>query len=309
MKPHPLRVIKKTQVRVPAHVPVSERRRFAQSYFTATRGTDRLMLMAGDQKIEHLNNDFYGEGIHEDDSNPEHLFRIASKGEVGCFAAHHGLISAYAMDYRDVPYLVKMNGKTDIVGTNQAEPRSMANVTIDDVVRLRQYGKLDVVGIGYTIYFGSEYENDMIAEAGQLIAKAHALGLIAVVWAYPRGMAIKNEKDAHLIAGAAGAVSCLGADFVKVNFPSDGSKALKEAADAAGRTGVIISGGSSQTVREFLQHTHDTIHIGGCRGSATGRNVHQKSLIEGIAMTRAMSAIVYNDATVEQAHAVYTSSL
>ena len=36
------------------------------------------MLFAGDQKVEHLNSDFYGEGIHNDDGDPEHLFKIAA---------------------------------------------------------------------------------------------------------------------------------------------------------------------------------------------------------------------------------------
>ena len=43
--------------------------------------------------------------------------------------------------------------------------------------------------------------------------------MIAVVWIYPRGAAVKDEHDPHLIAGAAGLGCSLGADFVKVNYP------------------------------------------------------------------------------------------
>jgi DhnA family fructose-bisphosphate aldolase class Ia len=182
-------------------------------------------------------------------------------------------------------------------------------VDFQDVLDLRDNGKLNIVGIGYTIYYGSALEAQMIAEAGRLIAQAHKNGMIAIVWAYPRGKAVTNEKDAHLIAGAAGATACLGADFAKVNHPENGADALQEAVQAAGRTGVVISGGSSQGVKEFLQFTWETIHEGGCRGSATGRNVHQRSLHEGIAMTKAMSALVYKNASVDQAFAVYKKSL
>ncbi len=59
----------------------------------------------------------------------------------------------------------------------------------------------------------------MMTEAGQLIADAHANGLLVVLWIYPRGKAVADEKDAHLIAGAAGTAACLGADFVKCNPP------------------------------------------------------------------------------------------
>ncbi len=56
-------------------------------------GNDRLMLMAGDQKVEHLNNDFYGPEIAEDDGDPEHLFRIASRARIWVFATQMGLIA------------------------------------------------------------------------------------------------------------------------------------------------------------------------------------------------------------------------
>lgn len=306
-----LRMLTESDVVVPANVPAEMRDTYIKSYLTATRGTDRVMLMAGDQKIEHLNDDFWGEGVHEDDAHPEHFFRIASQGEIGCFATQHGLLSQFGPDYKDVPYLVKMNSKTNKIKVDQADPRSQALCTIQDVIDLRENGGLNIVGIGYTIYYGSEYESDMLAEAGKLIAEAHKNGLIAVVWGYPRGKAVggsAEEKDSHLIAGAAGATACLGADFVKVNMPSNGSEGLQEGVAAAGRTGVLISGGSSQEVRDFLQFTWDTIHIGGCRGSATGRNVHQKSLGEAVAMTKAMSALVYENASVDEALEIFESS-
>lgn len=307
-----LKNLSAADVVVPANVPAEARDQYVQSFLTATRNTGRLMLMAGDQKIEHLNDDFYGEGIHEDDQDPEHLFRIASQGEIGCFATQHGLVAMYGPSYKDIPYLVKMNSKTHKIGVDQADPRSQALCTIQDVIDLRDNGGLNVVGIGYTIYYGSEYETEQMAEAGRLIAEAHKNGLIAVVWGYPRGKAVggkDEEKDAHLIAGAAGATACLGADFVKVNMPSVGSQGLKEAAMAAGRTGVLISGGSSQGVKDFLQFTYDTLHIGGCRGSATGRNVHQKSLEEGVAMTKAMSKLVYENGSVDEALEVFEQNV
>lgn len=308
----PLRTLSETDVIVPANIPESARAQYIKSYLTVTKNTDRLMLMAGDQKIEHLNDDFYGEGVHEDDANPEHLFRIAAEGEIGCFATQHGLLAQFGPSYPNVPYVVKMNSKTSIVETDQMDPRSKALVDMQDVLDLRDNGGLNIVGIGYTLYYGSEYESEQLAEAGRLIAQAHKNGMIAIVWGYPRGKGVGDktqEKAAHLIAGASGATACLGADFVKVNFPNEGAESLHEAVQAAGRTGVILSGGSSQEVKDFLQFTWDSIHLGGCRGSATGRNVHQRSSKEGIAMTKAMSALVYNNSSVEEAHTIYQNNI
>ena len=116
---------------------------------------------------------------------------------------------------------------------------------------------VNVVGIGYTIYLGSEYESQMMAEAGRLIAEAHAEGLIVVLWIYPRGKAVGDEKDAHLIAGAAGTALCLGSDFVKCNPPKGDDNAtsaerLKEASEASGRTGLVCAGGSTVDAETFL---------------------------------------------------------
>ena len=80
---------------VPLDVPPEAREIFRGNYREMTRGTGRLMLFAGDQKIEHMNDDFYGPGIHPDDADPEHLFRIAAKGRIGVFATQLGLISRY----------------------------------------------------------------------------------------------------------------------------------------------------------------------------------------------------------------------
>ena len=55
--------ITRDQVRVPADVMPEARENYIENYMKATRGTGRLMLFACDQKIEHLNKDFYGEGI------------------------------------------------------------------------------------------------------------------------------------------------------------------------------------------------------------------------------------------------------
>ena len=79
------------------------------------------MLFAGDQKVERLNNDFYGKEIHPDDSDPEHLFRIASQPKIGVFAIQLGLIVRYGMDYPETPYLIKLNSKTNLVKTSQSD--------------------------------------------------------------------------------------------------------------------------------------------------------------------------------------------
>lgn len=216
--------INKEDVIVPLDVPKAMRETYVNNYMEITRGTGRLMLFAGDQKVEHLNDDFYGEGVPEDDADPEHLFRIASQAKIGVFATQLGLMARYGMDYRNVPYLVKVNSKTNLVETAQADPFSNLWYDVEQVVDFKENSGLNILGVGYTIYLGSEFEAEMLVQAAQIIYDAHQHGMMSVLWIYPRGTAVKDEKDPHLIAGATGVGACLGTDFVKVNYPKKEGK-------------------------------------------------------------------------------------
>ncbi len=109
---------------VPLDIPKAMREIYVKNYIEITKNSGRLMLFAGDQKVEHLNDDFYGEGVPEEDADPEHLFKIASQAKIGVFATQLGLIARYGMNYKDVPYLVKINSKSNLVETSQADPFS-----------------------------------------------------------------------------------------------------------------------------------------------------------------------------------------
>ena len=305
--------ITREQVKVPVDVSPEMRDIYVDNYMKATRETGRLMLFACDQKIEHMNKDFYdgGDEIDLADCEPEHLFKIADQGVCGVMAGQRGLIARYAADYPNINYLVKKNSKTNLVKTSQEDPYSPLLHGLDAVLAMRDSG-VNIVGLGYTIYLGSEYEATMMAEAGDLIAQAHAEGLLVVLWIYPRGKAVTAEKDPDLIAGAAGVALCLGADFVKVNPPKPegddsrtSAEALAIATKAAGRTGLVCAGGSTVDAETFLTQLYDQIHTGGACGNATGRNIHQRSLDEAVRLTRAISAITLADCSVEDALAVF----
>jgi fructose-bisphosphate aldolase / 6-deoxy-5-ketofructose 1-phosphate synthase len=295
-------------ITVPLDVPSSMKKEYLNNYMDITRDSGRLMLFAGDQKIEHLNDDFFGPQNHPDDANPEHLFRIASKSNIGVFAAQLGLIARYGSDYSEVPYLIKLNSKSHLVKNEQKDPLSKSLIDIKQVVEFKKNSGLKVLGVGYTVYVGSEFEAEMMREAAQIVYEAHLNGLVTVLWMYPRGKAVKNESDSHLIAGAAGVAACLGADFAKVNYPKmpegaaeTAAEAFKEAVLAAGKTGVVCAGGSCTNYEKFLNTLYEQIHISGAKGNATGRNIHQKSEAEAIKMTNAIYSITIENKSAEEA--------
>ncbi len=292
---------------VPADVPKEKEQDFINNYNAITRGTNRLFLFACDQKIEHLHDAFDPDNakIHEDALHPEHLFQIASQGNIGAMATQLELIARYAKQYPSVQYVAKLNSKTNIASKEQ-DPKSAPLWDVADVVTLQKESGLNIRGVGVTIYLGSEFENDMLSFASETIFHAHQHGLVALVWMYPRGKAIQNETDAHLLAGAAGAANALGADFVKIKPPTaaDGissAQLLQKIVAAAGNTKVICAGGKKIEQEQCITTLYEQLTEGGIAGAAMGRNIFQLSLPKAIALTKAVSALVYDNATAQKA--------
>ncbi|HHO65864.1 MAG TPA: aldolase [Epsilonproteobacteria bacterium] len=290
---------------LPADVPAEYEETFLDNFKKATGDSGRLMLFAGDQKVEHLNNDFYGQDIPLEDNDPEHLFKIASEANIGVFATQFGLISRYGRDYNTIPYLVKLNTKTNLIPYEAKDPYSQLWLEVEDVVTFKENSGLDILGVGYTLYLGSEHEHAMLREAARVVHKAHMNGMIAVLWIYPKGKFVPDQHDAHLIAGAAGVGAALGADFVKLKVPYVNDTfdvgGLKEVTTAAGRSGILCEGGNKTDEIDFLEELHTQIHEGKSRGNGTGRNIHQRTVEEGIKMANAIYDITVNNASVEDA--------
>ncbi|MCF7799750.1 hypothetical protein K9L05_02925 [Candidatus Babeliales bacterium] len=268
---------------------------------------DKFFLFAGDQKIEHLNKDFYGQDIPEECLDPKHFFDIASQSKISAFATQLGLIDLYARDFENINYIVKLNSKTDLIPTKISDPISLLLNTVEEVIEFKKSTGLPIIGIGYTVYLGSKYEAKMLQQAAQAVFKAHQNGLIAILWMYPRGISIKNELDVDLISGAAGVGACLGADFVKVNVPQakniiESSNLLKIVSGAAGKTKVLCSGGKKEENKEkFLEKIYYQIKIGDVSGCAIGRNIYQNKVEDAIKFCNALASIIFDDADVELA--------
>ena len=294
------------KVNVPYSVPKNKRREYIKNWEIATRGTGRLMMFAGDQKVEHMNDDFVGPGIPEEVADPRHYFEIAKKAHIGVFASQIGLIAKYGNICPHVPYIVKANSKTNIIKKQDKDPFSNRWLPMEDIIKFKKDSGLNIVGVGYTIYIGSDFEADSLGQAARIINKAHQHGLLTVIWIYPRGKAVKDEVNIHLLAGGAGVGLCLGADFVKINYPYNNTtkktpKEYREVVNAAGRTGVICVGGKKMTEKKFLEHLHSQVHVSGTKGCAIGRNIYQRKQEEAIRMANAITSIAIYDYSVKDA--------
>jgi class I fructose-bisphosphate aldolase len=117
------------------------------------------------------------------------------------------------------------------------------------------------------------------------------------MWSYPRGQGLKNDKKDGVIAYAARLGLELGADVTKVKYP--GSRdAMEQTVRMAGKTKVVMSGGSKRSDEAFLSNVKSVIDAGGA-GLAVGRNVWQRENPERI--LDALEKVIYEAASVEEA--------
>jgi class I fructose-bisphosphate aldolase len=185
----------------------------------------------------------------------------------------------YAGQHRKAPLIVKLNGKE---GLREGEPVSLQITSVEEAV------KLGAVGVGYTIYVGSEREPEMFQEFGRIEEEAHQRGLFVIGWMYPRGKSVANPTDPDVTAYAARIGLELGADLVKVHWPGS-VESFRWVVKSAGKAGVLSSGGKHTTEEETYQLARDVV-ASGAAGMAIGRNVWEAKDPE--AVSRKLHAIL-----------------
>jgi class I fructose-bisphosphate aldolase len=171
------------------------------------------------------------------------------------------------------------------------EPDSAVNCSIEYAA------ELGASAVGFTLYGGSNNEIEMAEEFRDVHERAREYDLPVVMWSYPRGQGLKNDTKPGTIAYAARQALELGADVAKVKYPGSKS-AMENAVRMAGRTKVVMSGGSKTTDRAFLQSVKAVIDAGGA-GLAVGRNVWQRENPERI--LDALEKVIYEEASVDAA--------
>ena len=162
--------------------------------------------------------------------------------------------------------------------------------------------ELGADAVGYTLYVGSPRQDDDLHQLKGVREECDRYGMPLVIWAYPRGSAIdaKGGRDSfYAIDYAARMAMEMGADIVKLNFPKlDPEKAKDSPApyneldptpeeavgqivESAGRSLVVLSGGSKTDDDTVLGHTRTIMEAGGS-GVIFGRNVWQREWSEAL---------------------------
>jgi class I fructose-bisphosphate aldolase len=258
-------------------------------------GNGTLMLLPIDQGLEHGPIDFFA---NPDSIDPDYVLRLALEGKFSGIAYHIGLAEKYHKHYAGkVPLLLKLNGKTTIPSDDDAF--SSLTSSVEDAVRL------GADAVGYTLYVGSPAQADDIAQLNEVRRECDRFGMPLVIWGYPRGSAVKargGQESQYAIEYAARVACEVGADIVKLNVPIwepekaslspkpyntlqlSERESLDRVVRAAGRTLVLVSGGSKLSDEDMMSKAKVAMEAG-CVGLIFGRNMWQRKWDDAISMT------------------------
>ena len=196
----------------PARVLVS-----LQSVLSAGRlgGTGYVSILPVDQGIEHSAGASFAPNPAYFD--PENIVKLAIEGGCNAVASTLGVLGSVARRYaHKIPFIMKYNHNEFFSYPNAYDQIRFASV--------KQAFDMGAVGVGATIYFGSEESKRQIQETTERFQQAHELGMFTVLWCYLRNPAFKTkDTDYHLAADLTGQANHLGvtieADIIKQKLP------------------------------------------------------------------------------------------
>lgn len=263
-------------------------------------GNGTLLFLPIDQGMEHGPVDFFD---NPDSIDPEYEYRLALEGNYSGIALHYGLAAKYFAKYAGkVPLLLKINGKTNVPSDDDAF--SPLTGSVEDAVRL------GADAVGYTLYVGSPRQAEDIKQLTEVRRDCERYGMPLVVWSYPRGKAVKEKggQDSLYAVDYAARMACeMGADIVKLNVPKpepnekepkpyntlsiSEADAVRKVVKSAGRTLVLISGGSKVGDDDLL-HKARLAMDAGVTGLIFGRNLWQRRLDDALKITGRIHAML-----------------
>jgi class I fructose-bisphosphate aldolase len=180
-------------------------------------GTGYLSILPVDQGVEHsAGASFAPNPMYFD---PENLVKLAIEGGCNAVASTLGVLGSVARKYaHKIPFLLKLNHNEFLSYPNTFDQIRFASV--------RQAFDMGAVGVGATIYFGSEESKRQIQEVTAWFQEAHELGMCTILWCYLRNSAFKTkEADYHAAADLTGQANHLGvtieADIIKQKLPEN----------------------------------------------------------------------------------------
>ncbi|MEK7154638.1 MAG: aldolase [Patescibacteria group bacterium] len=235
----------------------------------------KIMLLAYDQGFEHGPTDF-----NEENADPNFIIDIAKKtGVYTGIVFQEGIAEKYAAP---IPLVVKLNGKTSF--HKGEEPVSLQLCTVEKAAGL------GAVAVGYTIYVGSEHEEEMMKEFSRIEDEAHAKDLVVIAWMYPRGKHVEGKETSRDVVAYASRLALeLGADVAKLPYTGD-VESFSWVIKNAGKTLVVAQGGTKIEETKLIEEIKDIMSAGAV-GMAIGRNIWQSS--DPVGLSKKIAEVIW----------------
>jgi len=208
------------------------------------------------------------------------------KGDVDAILVHKGIAKTVDLDRAGL--IVMLSGMSNL-SPNVNEKVQVCSV--QEAVRLGA----DAVSVHINI--GAQYEDKMLKHLGKVSEECDLFGIPLLAMMYPRGPKIQSEHEATVVAHAARIGAELGADIIKTNYTGD-IETFKGVIESCPVPIVIAGGPKCKSPLGVLQTTYDALRAGAA-GLSIGRNVFQFE--NPTSITKALSAIVHGNSSVEQA--------
>jgi len=259
-------------------------------------GTGRLVILPVDQGFEHGPARSFAP--NPSGYNPHYHFELGIEAGCNAYAAPLGFLEAGAAEFAgQIPLILKLNNSDSLYGGD--DPNQAVTGSVDDALRL------GCCAVGYTIYPGSAYSQEMYETLAEIALEAKSVGLAVVVWSYPRGgnLSKAGETAIDVVCYGAQIAAQLGAHIIKVKVPTDHIEQAeaKKVYDAEkipistptdrirhvvqstfdGRRILIFSGGAKGEDSKIFDEAR-AIRDGGGFGSIIGRNSFQRSKPEAL---------------------------
>ncbi len=278
-------------------------------------GTGYLSILPVDQGVEHSAAASFAKNPEYFD--PARLCDLAIAADCSAIATTLGGLGIVSRRYvHRIPFIVKLNHNDFLHYPN----------TYDQVLfgSVRRAIDLGAIGVGATIYFGSEEADRQLDEVRKAFEEAHRNGVFTVLWCYLRNPAFKTKTvDYHLSADLTGQANHMGvtieADLIKqkqaennggytaLDFGKTDPLVYDELTTDhpidltrwqvvncyAGRVGLINSGGESKGDSDLAQAVRTAVinKRAGGQGLIVGRKAFQRPLEEGAALVHSIQDV------------------
>jgi class I fructose-bisphosphate aldolase len=285
-------------------------------------GTGYLSILPVDQGIEHSAGASFA--INPSYFDPNAIVELAIEGGCNAVASTLGVLGAVSRRYAHrIPFIVKLNHNELLTYPNKFDQVMFSSV--------QRAWELGAVGVGATIYFGSEESTRQLVEVSHAFEEAHRLGMFTVLWCYLRNPAFKQDGvDYSLSADLTGQANHLGvtieADIIKQKMAENngGYLALENVTDHGdygktsdlvyskltsdhpidlcryqvtncylGRVPLINSGGASSGATDLAEAVRTAVinKRAGGTGLIVGRKAFQRPLEDGVALIQAVQDV------------------